>query len=186
MRPDSTSSRTEALHNVLFGRHGVCSSFCWSSGEGAHHAGTEAHLTGKGSPGRAQGCGTWCQHVRQSVLVLWCLTQVGGSVLMRKGSKEKWYRPAPLSPAWGLHACCFQGSTLRKVNNLPSVRPSYFSDCCFHAVCRGCLSAFSPGAGQCPLGSIPAKPAAFENSRLRDMVWARSCAGLPGDELAML
>ena len=44
MSPDTTSARTEAPQISLAGRYSVSRGFCWSSGEGAHRAGTEAPL----------------------------------------------------------------------------------------------------------------------------------------------
>ena len=48
MRTDTNCTRTEALQNSLAGNVGR--DLCWSSGEGAYHTGTEAHLIEKGSP----------------------------------------------------------------------------------------------------------------------------------------
>ena len=59
MRTDTNSMRTETLQNSLVRRHGVGREFCWSSERGSHHTGTEASLTEKGSPTRAQGGESW-------------------------------------------------------------------------------------------------------------------------------
>lgn len=52
------------------------SGLCWSSVGRTQHAGSEASLTEKSSPTRAQGSGTWCKQVRQPVLALCCFPEV--------------------------------------------------------------------------------------------------------------
>lgn len=64
MRPDTNSTRTEALLISLFRRCGVSRGWHWSSGG---EAGTEGNLTEKGRPFRAQDSGAWCKEVRQPV-----------------------------------------------------------------------------------------------------------------------
>jgi len=54
MSSDITSTVAEALQNSLFGRHGVGRGYAGLLGEWAHHAGTEASLTEKGSPTRVE------------------------------------------------------------------------------------------------------------------------------------
>ena len=75
-----------------------------------------------------------------------------GSLFMLRGGGGKWSQAAPLSLERGLSACCSQGLSLRRGNYLPSACPRWSSDNCHPP---GCLPAFSPGAVQCPLGTIP-------------------------------
>lgn len=45
-------------------RHGVVRGLAWSSREGAHHAGPETNVLGRGSSTRGQQGGTWCKQSR--------------------------------------------------------------------------------------------------------------------------
>lgn len=99
---------------------------CWSSGGGTYCAGTDASLTKKGSPARAQGgvgldvnkLGSHCRHC------------TGGSVFVLRGG----YHPAPLFLDRLLLIATSQGSTPKIVNNLPIVCPRHFSDHTYHAI----------------------------------------------------
>ena len=81
--------------------------FFWSGGEEGHHAGTEADLTENNSTSTVHGCGTQRKQVRQPVLALHCLRQVGGSVYMlRVGGRESLrlplsvtLTPVPIGPS---------------------------------------------------------------------------------------
>jgi len=56
MRPDTNSTRTEALQNSLVGRRGVDRGFCLSSGEGPAALGLSKPA--RGGPSR-QSAGVW-------------------------------------------------------------------------------------------------------------------------------
>lgn len=76
MSSDITSTVAEALQNSVFGRHGVGGGYAGLLREWAHHAGTEASLTEKGSPTRVEGGGAWCMQAVQPVWALLCFPQV--------------------------------------------------------------------------------------------------------------
>ena len=85
MKPDTTSTRTTALQNSLFGICDVFIGFCWPSGEGACSAGTEASLSEKDSCARGQSCGTW---YKEAANVQTELLSAGGSMFMLRGRGE--------------------------------------------------------------------------------------------------
>lgn len=76
-----------------------------------------------------------------------------------------------------LHACCSQRSTPRRANNIPAVHPRHFSG---HTVCLCYLPAFSPGAEQCPPGSIQAKRADLKLQTLGTWCSQGLCWSLEG------
>lgn len=65
-----------------------------------------------------------------------------------------------------LHAA-LRGTLSRKGNNLHPVYPRNFSDLCFHVLPPGCLPFFSPGAVQCPVGSIQPSQVTFTPPNFR-------------------
>ena len=100
MRPVTTSAGTKALQNSLVRRHGMGRGLCWSSGGRACQAGSEASLTERGSPTRAQRIGAWWKQIRQPVLVLSCFKPSGVSEFMLRGREGN----------GASHLLCFQRS----------------------------------------------------------------------------
>ena len=127
----------------------------WSSGGESCHTGTDAGLTQKDSCARAQRCRTWSKQAGQPVsgpssplLVVLHLCQrmeEGGS---SHGLLCPW-RAVSLNSASQRYAP-------RKANNLPHCWPQVILRSC--RLPWGSLSAFSGEVGECPQGSIPAKP----------------------------
>lgn len=76
MRPDNTSTRTEACRKLWLGDDFMGRGLCWSSRVEAHHTGNDASSTEKSIPTRVHGHGAWCTQVRQQVLVLRCFPQM--------------------------------------------------------------------------------------------------------------
>lgn len=81
--PDTNSTRNKVPQNSLVERYGMDRGLCWSSGEGAHHTGTETSLTEKSSPTRAQGLGHGVskldiQHGPCSTSLTWLCVYVWG------------------------------------------------------------------------------------------------------------
>ena len=97
MRPDTNSTRTEALLVSLFRRCGVSRSWCWSSGG---EAGTEGNLTEKGRPFRAQTVGLGVRKLGNQFGTM--LFPTAGSVFMLRSRGGKWCQPAPLCATFPL------------------------------------------------------------------------------------
>lgn len=147
MEPDVISTRPETLQNSLAKSHGMDRGFCWCTGEGAHHTGTEANLTKTGSTSRLLGCETWYKYIRQLVLVLHCLQKVALCLCWEVGEMApNGGLPYPRRGAsWTLP---LRDCTLRRANYLSPVCPRHSSDLCLHPL--GCLSTFPSGIGQGP------------------------------------
>lgn len=161
MRPDTNSIRPEALQNSLVSRHIVDRGSCWSLGAEAHHAGTEASLTKKGRPTRAQRGGAWCKQFRQPLSELSCFPQV--SLFFAEGQGGKWHHRASLFSETSLCESCYpQGSIPILENNLLPMCPNHFSDQCFHDICSQVVVCFLSGNSTVPSWLYPSQVLTFE------------------------
>lgn len=102
------------------------------------------------------------------------LPPAGAPVHLRR-DRERNGASGLLCPARPLQGYYLTATPPRRASRLLAACHRYCSDGCSQAVCpAGCLPAFSPGAGQCPRGSAPAKPTDLSNSRLEAPLAART------------
>lgn len=144
--------------------------FCWSSREGACCTGPQAHLPKKSDTTRAQGYKTWCKQVSQC----WDCTEVG----LCWGARRKMVPASYFVPREELPCLLLSGKHSQKSEYFPFLHLRHFPDHYFHTVCLqvACLSK----AAQCTLGSLPAKPADFQNFKFQQCAVTKVCTGLRG------
>lgn len=95
--------------------------FCWSSGRGTNHTGTEASLTDQVSAARAQGLGFIVSMFAASFGAM--LLTTANFLFMLRGRGRKCCKPVPLPLERSLCVYHPEGSTLRRENNLPLHTP---------------------------------------------------------------
>ena len=122
----------------------------WSSWQEAHHTGTEANETGKGSSTGVWRGRAWCKQVRKPVSVLHWFPQV--AFCLCRGVEEGNDIGQFLCPwrDFSMNAISL-GHALRLANNLPTVCPRHSRLLFLHCI-SACLPAFSPRTTPIPSG----------------------------------
>ena len=148
MRPDTTSTRTEALHTSLIGWRGVGRVFASLWGKGPTLPGLREVRLRRAVPPEHRGVGIV---VNKLGSLCWCSAVSPGWLCVDAEGQGRNTVQATSFVPW--EAAASQGYTPRRVNNVPSMCPRHSSKCCSTICLQGVCLLSRSRAG--PSGLYP-------------------------------